>query len=294
MFCMRKALIVSLFFIFLIGITGCDNTQTEEVAETMEIPIHENESSEENKAPVQQAESSNIKQASPQQNKTENKQKQSFISGKVTNVIDGDTIDVHLENGKDERIRFLLIDTPETKHPSKPVQPFGPEASKFTKLALLNKKVDLELDVQERDRYGRLLAYVYVNGSMINEILLEKGLARVAVFPPNTRYVDKFRDIQNKARQKQLGIWSIENYAKADGYYLGDIAENNKNKLNHSSVSFPPDRSGNCNGKIKGNQGVNGWIYHVPGGAYYQVTKAEACFKTEKAAQNAGYRKSAR
>lgn len=63
-------------------------------------------------------------------------------------------------NGKTEKIRILLIDTPETVHPNKPVEPWGPVASQFTKDALTGKTVELEFDVQERDQYGRLLAYV--------------------------------------------------------------------------------------------------------------------------------------
>lgn len=84
-------------------------------------------------------------------------------------------------NGKQESVRMLLIDTPETVHPSQPVQPFGKEASDFVKeLMPIDKTVQVELDVGERDKYGRLLAYVWVDGKMVNELLLEKGFARVA------------------------------------------------------------------------------------------------------------------
>lgn len=94
---------------------------------------------------------------------------------------------------------MLLIDTPETVHPTKPVQPFGVEASNFTKEKLTGKDVQLEMDVGERDKYGRVLAYVYIDNTMINEQLLEKGLARVAyVNEPNTKYVDEFYEIQKR------------------------------------------------------------------------------------------------
>ncbi|WP_343032855.1 stalk domain-containing protein [Cytobacillus depressus] len=135
------------------------------------------------------------------------------LDGVVTKVVDGDTVKVSL-NGKEETIRLLLIDTPETVHPTKPVEPFGKEASDFAKqLMPPGKAVKVELDVSERDKYGRLLAYVYADGRMVNELLLEKGLARVAyVYVPNTRYVDQFREIQTKAQKQQIGIWSLENY----------------------------------------------------------------------------------
>jgi micrococcal nuclease len=140
------------------------------------------------------------------------------ISAQVEEVIDGDTIKVSL-NGKSETVRFILVDTPETKHPQKGKQPFGPEAYNFTKSLLEGKTVELEKDVQERDKYGRLLMYVYVDGKMVQEELLKKGLARVAVFPPNVKYVDQFRKLENEAKQQGIGIWSIENYVRDDGFY---------------------------------------------------------------------------
>ncbi|WP_405054376.1 thermonuclease family protein [Tepidibacillus marianensis] len=132
-----------------------------------------------------------------------------LIEVKVIRVVDGDTF-VAKVDGKEEKIRLLLVDTPETVHPTKPVQPFGPEASKFTKEMLASQTVGLEFDVQERDKYGRLLAYVYLSdGTMLNELLLEKGLAQVVVFQPNVKYVDRFREIQKQAKEKKLGIWRL-------------------------------------------------------------------------------------
>ncbi|CAJ1003856.1 SPBc2 prophage-derived endonuclease YokF [Brevibacillus aydinogluensis] len=147
------------------------------------------------------------------------------IQAKVTDVVDGDTFKVTI-NGKEETVRMLLIDTPETKHPQKPVQPFGPEASKFTKDLLTGKTVELEKDVSEQDKYGRLLAYVYVDGQSVQEKLLEKGLARVAVYPPDVKNVDKYRDIQEKAQKAGVGIWSIENYAQEDGFHSELVKKN--------------------------------------------------------------------
>lgn len=129
---------------------------------------------------------------------------------KVLEVIDGDTIVVNL-NGKKEKVRFVLVDTPETKHPTKPVQPFGPEASAFTKKQLSGQTIDLEFDVQERDKYGRVLAYIWKGNELFNVTLLEKGFARVAVFPPNTRYMDQFKEVEKIAKEKKQGLWSAEN-----------------------------------------------------------------------------------
>lgn len=142
------------------------------------------------------------------------------VDATVIKNIDGDTMKVKLENGKEETVRFLLIDTPETKHPSLGVQPFGPEASDYVKkYAGEGKKVQLELDVSERDKYGRLLAYVWVDGQMLNRMLVEQGLARVAyVYAPNTKYVDYLQDVQSKAQIAKKGIWSVEDYVTDKGF----------------------------------------------------------------------------
>lgn len=135
----------------------------------------------------------------------------------VTNVVDGDTIDVDYEGGE-ERIRLILVDTPETKHPQMGVQPFGPEATEFTTSELDGEDVRLEPGVEERDYYGRLLAYVFVDGENFNQQLIEEGLARVAVYPPNTEYLDEFEAAEDEARSAGIGIWSLEDYVTDDGY----------------------------------------------------------------------------
>lgn len=114
----------------------------------------------------------------------------------VVRVIDGDTIVVNY-NGKEETVRLIGVDTPESVHPtaSKNTEA-GFAASRFTHVYLNGKKVSLELDVQERDQYGRLLAYVYVDGMMFNEKLLQAGYASVATYPPNIKYVDRFTEIE--------------------------------------------------------------------------------------------------
>ncbi|WP_338749124.1 thermonuclease family protein [Bacillus sp. FJAT-52991] len=132
------------------------------------------------------------------------------VTSKVTEVIDGDTIKVNFK-GRKETVQMILIDTPETKDPKKCVQLYGPEASKFTKDSLLNKNVKLELGVQTRNKNGDILAYVYLNDKMFNKTLLEKGLARIAVYPPNTQYLKELQAAEATAKKKKLGIWSNKN-----------------------------------------------------------------------------------
>jgi micrococcal nuclease len=132
-----------------------------------------------------------------------------YIPAKILDVVDGDTMKILIGNKK-ETIRLLLVDTPETVHPTKPIEPFGKEASTYAKDMLSDQNVEIQLDVSERDKYGRLLCYLYINGKMFNELLLEKGLARVAyVYPPNIKYVDEFRKIQSAAQKEKVGLWSL-------------------------------------------------------------------------------------
>ena len=122
------------------------------------------------------------------------------LTASVVRVIDGDTIDVSLD-GQQERVRLVGVDTPETVHPEIGVEPWGPEASNFTKTLLPSgTKVRLEFDVQERDRYGRRLAYLYLrDGRRLNELLLQEGLAQLLTAPPNVRYVDRFVSARRQA-----------------------------------------------------------------------------------------------
>ena len=126
---------------------------------------------------------------------------------RVARVIDGDTFEI-INKGKSERVRLIGVDTPETVKPNSKVQPFGPEASSFTKKMIEGKMVRLEFDVQERDKYGRLLAYVYLeDGTLLNSRLLEEGLATIMTVPPNVRMANTFLGIQKKTQKQKKGIW---------------------------------------------------------------------------------------
>lgn len=127
--------------------------------------------------------------------------------GLVTNVVDGDTIDVDL-NGQTYRVRYILVNTPETKHPTLGVEPFGPEAFAANKALVEGKTVRLEKDVSPTDKYGRLLRYVYVDDLLVNEELLRLGLAQVDIYPPDLKYLDRFRAVQQQARENRVGLWA--------------------------------------------------------------------------------------
>lgn len=122
---------------------------------------------------------------------------------RVIRVIDGDTI--KLSDGR--TVRYIGIDTPELHHPKKKVECFAQAASDFNQDLVLNKPVQLELDVQPLDRYNRTLAYVYVEDQLINEILIREGYAQAVSFPPNVKYQERFKGLERSAREQQKGLW---------------------------------------------------------------------------------------
>jgi micrococcal nuclease len=142
----------------------------------------------------------------------------------VERVVDGDTIVIQNAKGEEESVRFLLLDTPESVHPNKPVQPFGKAASKFVQEQLEGKKVELELGDPETDKYGRLLAYIWVDDVNFNQLLIEKGYARVAyVYEPNTKYLDTFREVEQEAKEKEINIWSVKDYVTEEGFDMSVV-----------------------------------------------------------------------
>ncbi|MGH2574042.1 MAG: thermonuclease family protein [Actinomycetota bacterium] len=121
-------------------------------------------------------------------------------------MVDGDTINV-LRTGEVVTLRLIGVDTPETVHPTKPVECYGKTASRFTKRRLEGASVELEYDVQRLDRYGRTLAYVWIGDELFNETLLARGFAQLQTIPPDVKYVDRFRAAQRGARKDGLGLW---------------------------------------------------------------------------------------
>lgn len=131
----------------------------------------------------------------------------------MVRAIDGDTLEV--QGG--EHVRLIGVDTPEIHHPTRGVEPYGAEAAEFTRKLVEGKYVRLEKDVEERDRYGRLLAYVYlVDGTFINAELVKQGYAQVMTVPPNVRHQDQFLQLQREAREAGRGLWGLESKPSDD------------------------------------------------------------------------------
>lgn len=122
---------------------------------------------------------------------------------KVEKVIDGDT--VKLTDGR--VVRYIGIDTPETVDPRKPVQCFAKEASQKNKELVEGKTVGLEKDISEKDKYGRILRYIYLDGVFINELLVKEGYASSYSYPPDIKYQNLLLAAERQARQNNLGLW---------------------------------------------------------------------------------------
>ena len=218
-------------------------------------------------------------------------------SFKVTRVVDGDTIEV--EGG--EKVRYIGIDTPETVDPRKPVQCFGIEASKKNKELVEGKTVRLEKDITDRDKYGRLLRYVWVDdpsaGSgqapstsfdsaqdrglgqvlFVNLELVKQGFASSYTYPPDIKYQKEFLAAEREAREAERGLWKACPISVVP------------------TVQIQEPTKSECN--IKGNISTSGEkIYHLPGCGSYAKTqidekRGERWFCSEKEAQEAGWRK---
>ena len=198
----------------------------------------------------------------------------------VVKVVDGDTIDVVIDD-KTERLRLIGINTPETADPRKPVECFGREASNRAKELLDGKKVSLESDPLqgERDKYGRLLRYVFLeNGSNFNLKMIEDGYAYEYTYDGSYKYQQEFKLAQKKAEENKTGLW-------------GEGCQS------HPIVTTPEQATaaGSCN--IKGNiNAKKEKIFHSPGCGSYNNTVidenvGEKWFCSEQDALNAGWRK---
>jgi micrococcal nuclease len=131
-------------------------------------------------------------------------------TARVGHVVDGDTIE--LTNG--QMVRYIGIDTPEVRRKEgeqwvEDPEPYAREATAANRRLVDGQTIRLEYDVERLDRYGRLLAYVYVGEQMVNAALLEQGAAQLLTIPPNIKYVDRFRGLAAEARAAQRGLWGL-------------------------------------------------------------------------------------
>jgi micrococcal nuclease len=128
-------------------------------------------------------------------------------AARVERVVDGDTIVVRVD-GRRERVRYIGIDTPESVKPGMHVRCLGKTAAKANRRLVEGRAVRLEYDVERRDRYGRLLAYVYRGDRFVNAELVRRGYAKPLEIPPNVAHAAELRRLAVAARTARRGLWS--------------------------------------------------------------------------------------
>lgn len=126
----------------------------------------------------------------------------------VTKVIDGDTIEV-VKDGQNYRVRYLGINTPEITHSDLPNDCYAIEAKELNQKLVLNKFITLLEDKQDKDKYGRLLRFVYLKTENISFKILESGAARSLIIPPNNKFSKTILEIENTAKISKLGLWGL-------------------------------------------------------------------------------------
>ena len=244
-----------------------------------------------------------------------------FEAAKVTKVIDGDTIEIDRGKGI-EKVRFILVDSPETKHPKKQVEYYGKEASEFTTKWLEGRTIYLEKDVRETDKYGRLLRYIWIvkpatdtptneeiGSYMFNSYLVRDGYAVVAQFPPDIKYVEVLKTFEAYARENNLGLYGVPITVGAEAKGTTEAVKDTTTPVNAPKAEAKEDKENKnintqtnknnskepaykyANGRIIGNKKRK--IYHVPTGRDYKKVhlKNAVFFDTEEEAIKAGYRR---
>lgn len=131
------------------------------------------------------------------------------IAARVTRIVDGDTVKASI-SGTVETVRYIGVDTPETRRPGTPIECFGKAASAHNRALVAGRDVVLRTDAEPRDRYGRLLAYVHrrPDGLFVNLAMVRDGYATILTIPPNVRHAQRLLDAERAARRRGAGLWS--------------------------------------------------------------------------------------
>ena len=223
----------------------------------------------------------------------------------VVAVVDGDTIKVDY-HGKTTSVRLIGVNTPETVDPRKDVECFGEEASQFLRSLLEGKAVRLEPDISQsdRDKYDRLLRYIYLDGEDVSLTIIQNGYGYEYTYNVPYQKQARYRAAQTEAENGKRGLWADGVCTKSEPVATkpqtpeNEPANTSKPQNTAPVVTAPATSTQHC--KIKGNISSSGEkIYHMPGQQFYDKTvvdtsKGERWFCTEQEAVNAGWRKSKR
>jgi len=211
------------------------------------------------------------------------------LVGQVVEVLDGNTILVNLGD-RAEAVRYIGIGAKALQA----LEPSRMEPAEANRQLVARQQIRLELDVQERDRDGRLLAYVYVADRMVNAELVRRGTAEVMTVPPNVRHRELFVTLEQEARDQKRGLWADF----AEPTTPSSPAEASRQTVK-GRPGVSPESLWACPTAqpIKGNftpSSGERCVYHVPDGEFYSTTKPERCYATDEDARQDGCRRSKR
>jgi len=230
------------------------------------------------------------------------------LSGRVVRVMDGDTIAVRVDK-RVLTVRYIGINTRDVRMPGDSMSAGPTEAAEFNRALVLGQTVRLEMDAQEKDAQGRMLAYVYVGDLMVNAELVANGYAAVAIAPPNVMHGEMLQNLQRQARLLKVGRWRDSPYV---GREPGRGAPPKQSASAADPKTAPPRRFGTVDRPgaephdawtcpishpVKGavnpsNSGER--LYHMPGGEAYAKTQPDRCYANGEEAREDGNRRAQR
>lgn len=281
----RDLLVLGAFFLVFVYLLQVDTGEASRV-EDSPPSILRTDSDPPSSAPVREGETSTrsplAKGENPHSLPLEKVEKEGVNVVRAVHVIDGDTI--ILADGR--QVRYIGVDTPELG--DRRLAGAADAAREANRRLVEGNDLRLERDVRELDRYGRLLAYVWVGETLVNEELLREGWARLLTIPPDVRYVGRFREAARVGAAKRLAIWSPPQRDPAG--WRGTPSQSGRVAGSATAdIDCPLEKP------VKGNISRRGEkIYHLPSGDFYERTRPEACFATARDAEAAGYRASRR
>jgi micrococcal nuclease len=211
-----------------------------------------------------------------------------MLVGQVVDIIDGNTILVNLGE-RAETVRYIGINTLETPRKPPSPEPGLGEAVQANRQLVARQQVRMELDTQERDRDGRLLAYVYVADRMVNAELVRRGSAEVMTVQPNVRHRELFVTLEQEARDNRRGLWADPSEPTTPTTVepaSRQIAETRRGVAPENAWACPVQQP--VKGQATSYTGAGRCVYHVPDGELYGATKAERCYATVEDARQDG------
>ena len=211
------------------------------------------------------------------------------LVGQVVDVIDANTILVNL-GARSETVRYIGINTQETNRRPPSGEPKMGEAVEANRQLVARQQVRIELDTQERDRDGRLLAYVYVADRMVNAELVRRGSAEVMTVQPNVRHRDLFVTLEQEARDNRRGLWADPSEPTTPTSAEQEAAR----QTAEARRGVPPENAWACpaqqpiKGQFAAYTGGGRCVYHVPDAERYDAAKADRCYATVEDARQDG------